>query len=74
MDEEKCREEFEGQLAWNCKHCPKKRADGLGQWTRHLLRLRRLQQGGYPFGANDLDVDVWMDLGRVNECLGTPAF
>lgn len=29
--------------------------------------------GGYPFAANDLDLDVWMDLGRVNECLQMPG-
>jgi len=73
-DLDKCLEEFEDLIEWNCKNCPKKRAEDLSDWTRHLLRLRRLQLGGYPFAANDLDLDVWMDLGKVNECLQMPVF
>jgi hypothetical protein len=59
-------------LAWSCAHCPKKRPADLNIYTHKLLRLRRLQQAGYPFHANDLTYEEWLDLGRVNECLRTP--
>jgi hypothetical protein len=74
-DRDKCVEEFDDgpALDWNCKNCPKKRAQDLSQWTLHLLRIRRLQTGGYPFRANDLDIETWMDLGVVNEWLRTPV-
>lgn len=34
-----------------------------------MLELRRLQQGGYPFGGNDLELEEWQDLGRVNDLI-----
>ena len=29
--------------------------------------MRRLQQAGYPLTANDLTLEEWFDLGRINE-------
>jgi hypothetical protein len=33
------------------------------------LELRRLQQGGYPFEANDLTLEEWQELGVINEII-----
>jgi hypothetical protein len=33
------------------------------------LELRRLQQGGYPFEANDLTLEEWAELGTINEII-----
>jgi hypothetical protein len=32
-----------------------------------------MQNGGYPFKANDLTIDEWIDLGRIDECLRIPT-
>lgn len=55
-----------------CRNCPKKRAGDLHPYTVKLLQLRALQQAGYPFDADDLTYDEWLDLGRVNEILKKP--
>jgi len=69
-----CVEEVgEAMLEWQCENCPTRRWQDLHPYTHTLLRLRRLQQAGYPFGADDLELETWIDLGRVNECLGTQA-
>lgn len=34
-----------------------------------MLHIRRLQQAGYPFPANDLDIEEWEDLGSINELI-----
>jgi hypothetical protein len=56
-------------LDWACKNCPKRRPDQISLWVWHLLKLRRLQQGGYPFEANDLSLEEWEELGMVNEII-----
>lgn len=56
-------------LEWQCSKCKKRRPGTIGQWTLHILSLRRLQQAGYPFKANDLDYEEWLDLGIVNETI-----
>lgn len=61
----------EEMLAWQCENCPKKGWQDLSPYTHKILRLRQLQQAGYPFEANDLELEEWMDLGRANECLET---
>jgi len=64
-DREKCEIEFEGVLEWTCKNCPKKKAEDLNPYTHKLLRLRTLRTAGYPFGANDLTYEEWLDLGQL---------
>ncbi len=29
----------------------------------HLFELHTLREGGYPFGKNDLSLEIWRDLG-----------
>ncbi len=66
-------EEF-GELEEVCPDCDRKRWGDLSAYTRKLLWLRRIQKGGYPFGANDHSLGEWADLGRVNEALDAPRF
>lgn len=71
-EEEKCAAEFEDNLKWACDNCPKRRADDLHEYTQKLIRLRSLRMAGYPFGADDLTLEEWIDLGRLEQCLQTP--
>ena len=58
---------------WTCAHCPKTRLEDLNPYTHKLLRLRMLRAAGYPFEANDLTYEEWLDLGRLNQWLETPV-
>lgn len=70
-----CVEEVgEEMLEWQCSNCPKRRWQDLSPYTHKILRLRRLQQAGYPFEANDLELEEWEDLGRANAWLATPGW
>jgi len=69
-EQAKCLDEFgEAGLTWACSQCPKKKQSDLDQYTLKLLHLLSLQNGGYPFKANDLTIDEWIDLGQVREAL-----
>lgn len=76
-DEEydKCVKEFGTgrELEWTCDHCPKIRDTDLHPYTVKLLENRLLKLGGYPFSANDFTPEEWIDLGRLEQCLATPA-
>jgi hypothetical protein len=63
-----CREEI-ADLTWACANCKKHPPDEISPWTWHLLELRRLQQGGYPFEADDLSLEEWEELGTINEII-----
>jgi len=39
------------------------------EYTFKLLHLSALQKGGYPFSADDLTLEEWVDLGVLNESL-----
>lgn len=62
--------EFEGHLEWACSKCPTKRFEDLHPYTHKLLGLRTLRMAGYPFEANDLTMEEWGDLGRIEEMIG----
>ena len=32
-----------------------------------MFNLRKLRKAGYPFGANDLTLEEWLDMGLVEE-------
>ena len=71
--EEECRDEVgQENLEWTCKQCPKKKADDLHPYTAKLIELLAMQRGGYPFQADDLTRDEWIDLGRLKEALEKP--
>jgi hypothetical protein len=56
-------------IAWTCKECQKEKASSLHPYTIKLMGLLELQKGGYPFAANDLTLEEWVDLGRIKETL-----
>jgi len=56
-------------IEWACANCPKKRSSDLSEYTHKLIRLHNLQKAGYPFKANDIAYEEWLDLGRVNQVL-----
>jgi hypothetical protein len=68
-DELKCRVENEGYEEWACEKCEKKKSRESSPWTMHLMYLRNLQKGGYPFKANDLSLEEWIDLGMLNDLI-----
>jgi hypothetical protein len=71
-EEIKCLEEVGvDNLQWTCDQCPKKKAASIHPYTVKLLGLLELQKGGYPFVANDLTLEEWVDLGRVKMALKT---
>ena len=72
-EQAKCEEEFGDNLEWTCEHCEKKRSEDLHPYTLKLFRIRMLREAGYPFRANDITYDEWVDLGRLEQCLQTPA-
>jgi hypothetical protein len=64
-------EEIGGETAqeWACGECKTCRLQDLHPYTVKLLRLRLLKTGGYPFRANDLTLEEWVDLGRISDAL-----
>lgn len=75
VQEEICRAEYSDDgLAWACGKCEKKKTDGLHFYTVKLLKVRALKLAGYPLRANDLTLDEWIDLGRIETWLSeTPT-
>ena len=63
------------ELEWMCQNCEKKKSEEVlsHPYIRKLLNSRLLRLGGYPFGKNDFSAEEWRDLGRIEQCLGTPA-
>ena len=66
-----CAAECGENLDWACANCPRKRFEDLHAYTMKLLRTRMLKKAGYPFAANDLTYEEWLDLGRLETCLET---
>lgn len=63
---EKCIKENGPWLKSACKVCPRRTVKG-SKYVGYLLQLHQLKEGGYPFVANDLSVEVWSDLGQVTQ-------
>lgn len=38
----------------------------MSPYTAKLLRVRALRESGYPWEANDLEPEEWMDLVRLD--------
>jgi uncharacterized UBP type Zn finger protein len=75
QDHDKCVAQFGTgpELDWTCRNCPKKKEKNLHPYTNKLLNNRMMRLGGYPFKANDFTPEEWIDLGRIEACLATPA-
>lgn len=70
VQERKCLEEVgEALISWTCEQCEKKKSRDLDEYTVKMFKLRQLKKAGYPFGANDLTLEEWMDLGQVEETM-----
>jgi hypothetical protein len=67
---QQCRAASGAFAEWACSVCQEcVRPEAVSPWTRHLLFLHRLKEAGYPFGANDLDLETWLLLGLVQRIL-----
>ncbi|ACL05235.1 hypothetical protein Dalk_3547 [Desulfatibacillum aliphaticivorans] len=72
MEKSKCRAEFGDYLSWACGKCHKAREEDLHPYTQKLFRIRALQKAGYPFRANDLALEEWLDLAAIEVWINTP--
>ncbi len=54
-------------LAFMCSQCEGREKYQPSEWFNHIMFLYGLQRGGYPFRANDLTIDEWLDLGTVRD-------
>lgn len=70
-DRAKCRAEMPdpAHLAWACAKCKQARPEEINPYTAHILEMLNLQQGGFPFGPDDLDLNTWRDMGLVKQGL-----
>lgn len=66
-----CRQEQPdpAHLAWSCKECKRIRPEAVNPYTNMLLRLSRLQKGGFDLKAIEMPLSTWLDLGAVAEAL-----
>ncbi|WP_035238154.1 hypothetical protein [Desulfobacter vibrioformis] len=63
----KCRIEAGSEkiLAWMCKNCPKREIRHPRPYSVKMHRVRQMIKAGYPFEKNDLTLEEWLDLGRM---------
>lgn len=50
-----------------CKTCEAAEKYEPSEWFNHIWFLYSLSRGGYPFKADNLTVDEWMDIGTLKE-------
>lgn len=50
-----------------CSRCELREPYEPSAWFNHVWYLYRLQAGGFPFEADDLSVDEWIELGILKE-------
>lgn len=50
-----------------CKTCEAREKYEPSEWFNHIWFLYALKRGGYPFKANDLTIDEWMDVGILSD-------
>lgn len=65
---EKCKKEKGSWLAAFCRRCPKYKARP-SPYVNRLLRLRLLRLAGFPFEADSMPLDTWIDLGVLESIL-----
>jgi hypothetical protein len=69
LDRLKCEAEFGENIGWVCSNCNKKAPKDLSRYTLKLFYIRGLMKAGYPLSANDLSLEEWEDLARIEEAL-----
>ncbi len=57
-------------LTAKCAECDGREPYEPSEWFAHIWYLYRLQRAGYPFGANELSVEEWMDIGILRDEMG----
>jgi hypothetical protein len=55
-------------LAMACRGCPRYRAQP-SRYVLQLMRWRTLRKGGFPFQSDDLSLQVWNDLGILEQVM-----
>lgn len=67
-EREACKRDNGPWLAAACAACPRHRS-AASPYVLGLLRLRLMRLGGYPFGAEDLPLSTWADLGVLENVI-----
>jgi hypothetical protein len=52
-----------------CARCPNAKTYEPTQWFRTIWLLHRLQLSGYPFEADELDLEEWLAIGEMRDAL-----
>jgi len=56
-----------------CLTCPQQKPYKPTAWFNHIWMIYQLQQGGYPFKANDLTLVEWMALAEMKAAVDHPS-
>jgi len=54
-------------LAIKCAECDGAKPYEPSEWFTHIWFLWRLKKAGYPFAANDLSLQEWLDIGILED-------
>lgn len=54
-------------LAAKCAECDGREPYEPSEWFNHISFLYGLQRAGYPFGANELAIEEWLDIGHYRD-------
>jgi len=52
-----------------CAACESNKDYEPSAWFIHIQWLYRLQQSGYPFEKDDLDIEEWLGIGEMREAI-----
>lgn len=48
-----------------CQTCQDNKPFKPSPWFNHIWMLYQLQQGGYPFAKNDLELTEWLAIAEM---------
>lgn len=52
-----------------CSQCEHREPYEPSEWFQHIWFLYGLHRGGYPFQANDLSIEEWVDIGIIRNAM-----
>jgi hypothetical protein len=55
-----------------CVACPDNLAYQTSPWFDHIWMIYQMQQAGYPFEKNDLELTEWLALTEMKQAVETP--
>ncbi len=61
-----CAADLKQNLDSVCAQCEAREYEP-SPWCKHILFLYMLRSGGYPFQANELNIDEWLAIGEVKQ-------